>query len=160
MKFIQITNSGVVNWDNYFDYIKKISNRLPANVLEYAENFKHYSLTDKESLHDAWLENLSLDEIRSSGKVILSLTFLGPYHDRNMTFNYYGVSKYQFKVDLGELPNMLHGDVFVHEIREKNGKVEHEILFSTESTMMITCETFDYQEEKLSTQLIPEKPIS
>lgn len=149
MQYIKIDSDGIVHWDNYFNYIESISNKLPLHIYEYAKDFKHYSLSDKESLHDAWLDKFALCENRTSKEALLILDFLGSHHDRVLKFSYESIISYEIKGCLSDSFISPHGDVFIHEIREKDGAIEHEILFSTKSKIIVTCKNILFNSMKL-----------
>ena len=53
---------GPAGWefDPYFNYVELIKTELPQALYEFASDYDNYNLTSHTSLHDAWLEELSI----------------------------------------------------------------------------------------------------
>jgi hypothetical protein len=137
MKFVHVDpNSREVTWDRYFEYLQEVSGKLPASLQNYASNWEHYSLDGANTLHDAWLIEVSLDYRQEN----LTLLFIGPKHDRRHQLNYLGVSSYHIDIRA----EYRHGDrdVFVHEFRlEDDGQCSHEIQFSNLGRIVVKAES-------------------
>jgi hypothetical protein len=135
MKYVEIDErTGTVSWDRYFDYIKSIKGQLPPDLYAYASNWDHYSLDSKASLHDAWLTTARFSYQESE----MILEFLGPWHDRTIVYRYIGVKAYAFNLVVTGGPG--EADVLAHEFRIEDGRLAHEIVFSTRKEISVICE--------------------
>ena len=149
MQYI-LTSRGI-DLDPYFAYLATVQGQLPAHVASFAGDPRHYSLSDHESLHDAWLESVEVRE-ESSGEraevrwTTITIRLLGPFHDCTHVLRYTGVRRYELAaagVRAG------HGDVYTHEVRlaQDGISIEHELLFAgrTEARMLIECADFTHE---------------
>lgn len=160
MEHIFKDERGVVHFDSYFTYLKSVKECLPPHVYVFASDFKHYSLHDHASLHDAWLDYLHIiepaeGERRELRKIEIDVCFLGPFHDRRIFLSYKNVTGYSLQTspDFVALPSRRigHGDLLIHEIRiHPSGDIIHEMEFSRGSTLLIACSDLTYREEILS----------
>jgi hypothetical protein len=150
MKYIKDTAAG---WllDDYFAYIESCGKMDPA-TRDFAIDRSRYDLSSHGSLHDAWLDRLSLTEdasgsrhqIRPLGAV---LEFLGPYHDRRFRFTYSGVKKYLMA---GNAPSNGHGDLLMHEFSlDDRELITHEMIFSSGSSLLLVFERLEFEEQLL-----------
>lgn len=146
-------------WDlqRYFEYLEGIRERLPTDVYNFAVDRQNYALESHQSLHDAWLDCLSISEPATgdrseSRNIQIDCRFLGPYHDLNIHLTYFKVSDYSLTNPVGfEAPPTIavgHGDLLVHEVSlTDDGSVIHELRFSRGSIFRITCATFSHRVE-------------
>lgn len=143
------------SWDDYMAYLQTVKTKLPSNVYEFATASWHYDPRDHRSLHDSWVERLSVREIahaeRNRARVLaLEIELLAPYHDGSTTLVYETVTRYELLLPAGATQGhrpvpQWHGDWNVDEIRlSAAGNVEHEILFSTGASWLIECATFSH----------------
>ena len=143
-----ILTSRGIDFDAYLAYLATVRDRLPAHVAAFAADSRHYSLTDHESLHDAWLESVVVrEDARGTRREVRStaveIALLGPFHDRTHVLRYAGVRRYEFA---GSAVATGHGDLYVHEVRlARDGvSIEHELLFQAPpggaaSRLLIEC---------------------
>jgi len=149
-----ILTSRGIDFDAYLAYFATVRDRLPAHVVAFASDSRHFSLTDHESLHDAWLESVVVredargehGEVRSTA---VEISLLGPFHDRRHVLRYAAVRRYEF---VGPGVGRGHGDLHVHEVRlARDGvSIEHELLFhghrdGAPSRMLIECADFTHE---------------
>ena len=147
-------------WDlkRYFQYLAEVEKQLPLEVFAFASDPRNYDIESHQSLHDAWLECLSITEpaagMRSEVRNIrIDCRFLGPYHDLDIHITYFDVAEYSLTNPAGFLtpPTVAvgHGDLLMHEVRRDDGggAIVHELLFSRGSVFKITCATFYHRVE-------------
>lgn len=146
MSNIEQLENGSIGWDKYFQYIENNKGKFSEKLYDYISNFKHYSLSDRESLHDAWLEGLLIKESDCDGKRLLNIkvVYLGPYHDRKFEFSYVGVTEYLIS-NSGKNDGQ-HGDVFVHEFSVEKTGYCHEVKFSSESVIRIYFKEMEFNQ--------------
>jgi hypothetical protein len=148
-------NSG----DRYFVYLRSIQNRLPVHVFEFASNDDHYNLTSHSSLHDAWLESVVISEPwegkrQQSRSITVTISLLGPYHDRQITLEYREVCHIAIDVPdeyaMSPSYRVGNGDLLHHEIRfEEPDVIVHDIQFSRGSRYLIKCHDLIHREVAL-----------
>lgn len=158
MHYILDDQTAGINFCNYFSYLRSIEARLPKHIFEFASNPQHYDLTSHSSLHDAWLEGLTINEEPRNkiGQLGLEvhLVLLGPFHDRKIHLKYSQVKAVQFhwpSSSIGPEKEPVHRDVITHEIRlDSDGLLTHELLFDQKRTLSISFRDFAHQEELIS----------
>jgi hypothetical protein len=160
MEHIFKDERGVVHFDSYFMYLESVKERLPPHVYVFASDFKHYSLHDHASLHDAWLDHLHIVELAEGErselrKIEIEACFLGPFHDRRIFLSYKNVTGYSLQTSphFAALPlhHVGHGDLLIHELRfHPSGNMIHEMEFSRGSTLLIRCSDLTHREELFS----------
>ena len=150
MEHLKRDASGGWQFDPYFAYLGTIQEQLSESAYAFASTWTHYSLDSPSSLHDAWLEELVVTEASSGARseirrTKLTLRFLGPQHDRHLVLHYSDVIDY--RVD-GKGVSKGHGDLIVHEVSvSPDGHVVHELLFDSETSMLIKCGDLRFAEE-------------
>lgn len=157
MRFIYTDEMGVTHFDAYFNYLSSVKDRFPRPLYEFAGDKTRYSLSDAKTMHDSWIEKLSVEEgVEKDGLnrrfVSIETRFLGPYHDRHFYFRYQQVVAYTFNhpEKFAAPPKFGHGDVLVQEflITDRHD-ISHEILFSSGSRLHIICREIDVMETLL-----------
>jgi hypothetical protein len=149
-----------IDFDRYRVYVESIRSKLPTHVYAFASNPSYFNLDSCSSLHDAWLEKLTVRE-RASGEqrqirqLEIQLCLFGHYHDRWIHLNYAGVTQYSFhkapKYGEPRYSHSAHGDLFTHEIRlGHDGLLLHELLFEKGSSLLIECADITHSEEMIS----------
>lgn len=136
MYWLKNDKNGVVNFDQYFNYIESVKESLPLRVYGFASNWDMYSLESPSSLHDSWMESFYIKEDGKGNRkqvreCTAKLALLGAFHDRRIILEYSEVQSYT--VHSIELTNGFrgHADLALHELRAgDDGSVEHEIRFS------------------------------
>jgi hypothetical protein len=153
MRFIFPDEHGLVQFDKYFEYLESIRGKMPKHVHDFAANPARYSLTHRDSLHDAWVVFVSLTEVNSEAndkrrEMGMELRLLGPYHDRYFDFSYREIDNYI--LDLPERANGplgAHGDLLYQEFRLTDaGRLCHEALFSSGRRFYVECGQLSVQE--------------
>ena len=160
MEHIFKDERGVVHFDLYFTYLESVKELFPSHVYAFAANSQHYSLHDRTSLHDAWLDYLHIiepaeGERKELRKIEIEACFLGPFHDRRIFLSYKNVTGYSLQTspDFVALPSnhIGHGDLLIHELRiHPSGDIIHEMEFSRGSTLLIRCGDLIHREELIS----------
>jgi hypothetical protein len=139
-------------WVAYRKYLFSVQGRLPVDVFEFATARWHYDPADHRSLHDSWLQDMTVAEEQLEGaeesgrrRTTIELVLLAPYHDGVTTLFYSNVEAYTLSLQSSGEPNRhysTHGDWLVDEIRlSEQSKVLHEISFSSGAHFLIECET-------------------
>jgi hypothetical protein len=157
MEHIINPESKGIDFDRYLAYLKTIQNKVPEHIYAFASDSRYFDFSSKTSLHDAWLESMTVREntlgLRNEDRRLeIQLCLFGPYHDRHIHLKYSGVERYTFSTPSrhGEprYTHTAHGDLLTHEIRlGENGLFVHEILFERGSTFLIEFADFSHHEE-------------
>jgi hypothetical protein len=159
MKYILNSEKKGIDFGRYSAYVESIRNKLPAHIYAFASNPCHFNLDSHSSLHDAWLETLTVREAASGERnhirrLEIHLCLLGPYHDRRIHLKYAEVAQYSFFTPprYGEprYEHTAHGDLLTHEIRfGHNDLLIHELLFERDATLLIECSDITHSEEAI-----------
>jgi hypothetical protein len=157
MEYIINNTTEGIDYSRYLKYLLTIRADLPDHIYAFASDAKHFDLSAKSSLHDAWLESLTVREDASGSRneirrLEVKLCLLGPYHDRLIHITYSGVERYLFdspaKTGVARYIHTAHGNLLTHEIRlETGGLFVHEILFERGSTLLVEFSGFSHREE-------------
>lgn len=157
MKYILTDKEGTTNFDEYFKYIESIKNNIPSHLYSFASDSKYYGLNSRESLHDAWLNNLNIvepakGERKESRAIEIEANFLGSYHDRTIKLQYKEVLAFELKTpeEFSAPPSFEigHGDLLYHELTlEGKETLVHEMEFSRGSVFIIKCKNIIHSEE-------------
>ena len=153
MKYI-LSETGEIELDSYFDYLESISSYLSYSVKRFALDSDRYKLNNCKSLHDAWIDQITIYEKRQNPvpKCRVELFLLSQCHTRIIQIVYMGVIAYRLSGHqsfIGENVNKstFHGDILTHEIRlNKKKKLVHEIIFHDKTNFKITCDDFEVTE--------------
>jgi hypothetical protein len=148
---------GEIDYGIYEKYVQSIREKLPEHIYAFAANPNHFDLRSHSSLHDAWLESLTVKEAATGERneirrLEVKISLLGPFHDRRIHLHYTGVTRYLFdtpaQYDDRRYEHTAHGDLFTHEIRlGHNGLFVHELLFERDATLLIECSDIQHSEE-------------
>ena len=154
-----------IDFTRYAAYIESIRHKLPPHIYSFASGPRYFDLSSHSSLHDAWLESLTVREVASGPsqeirRIEIELCFLGPFHDRRIRLHYTGVARYTFTTPprYGEprFEHAAHGDLLTHEIRlGHDGLFIHELLFERDATFLIECSDIRHSEESVTKPGIP-----
>ena len=157
MKYIYQDISGVTHFDQYFEYLERIKNKLPKSLYEFAADQSRYTLTGPQTTHDSWLVFITVQEDAPTEEnglrpIRIELRLLGPYHDRYFDFSYQRISNYTF--DLPKSSNLPpysgHGDLLFQEFRlSDDNKLCHELQFSSGRRFYVECDQITIQETVL-----------
>ena len=157
MHHILNSDSFGIDFTRYSSYIESIRHKIPEHVYKFASDHRHFDLTSHSSLHDSWLETLTVREVKESTsdnvrKLEVTLRLFGPFHDRHINIRYVGVTEYSFvmpsRIGHPRHQHISHGDLYTHEVRVgADGLLTHEILFEGDSTLLIVCTDFLHWEE-------------
>ncbi len=138
----------------YARYLESIRYQLPAHIYAFASDSRHFDLNSHSSLHDAWLETLTILETASGERsqirqLEVQLCLLGPFHDLRIHLHYTGVTQYRF-ITPPRYDHPAHGDLLTHEVRlGHDGLLVHELLFERDATFLIECADFRHSEEPI-----------
>ena len=146
MKNISYDGNGGLCFDNYFKYLESISEYLGQELYSFFADWERYNLDSPKSLHDAWLCGFYF-KTKADGKSDsprLTLEFLGPYHDRKISFHYLKPSN----IDLFELEILSERnlDVETHEVIFEGSNMKHSIYFEDNKHITITSASIRYTE--------------
>ena len=146
-----------IDFDLYASYVESIRHKIPEHVYAFASDPQHFDLTSHSSLHDSWIDTLTVREVKENTnsearKLEVILRLFGPFHDRYINFRYVGVTEYSFvmpsRIGHPRYQHISHGDLYTHEVRmDADGLLTHEILFEGDSTLLIVCADFVHWEE-------------
>jgi hypothetical protein len=149
MEHLKRNAAGVWQFDPYFAYLASVRDRVPEHVYAFASDWAHYALDSPRSLHDSWIEELSVREHAagppSGGRQTeITLRFLGPMHDRIQVLRYSDVQSYRVTAD--ETAGG-HGDLLVHELRlDEHGTLVHELLFASGAAIVVQFADLVYED--------------
>jgi len=154
------------SFDSYIHYLKQNKDGFNESVYTFASSTERHNLESPHSLHDAWLTSITIKENRKrespfNPKLGIEIVLFGPMHDRNIILNYAGVASYTIngiknKINIGDT---FQGDITCHQVTlNENGLIMHEILFTSKSNIIITCEEFGCVEE-IYTPPLPEEKL-
>ena len=149
-----VTDRGI-DFAAYKAYLAGIEHQLPLHVAAFARDSRYYALDTPETLHDAWLESLTVTEPATGDRhqerqTQVELRCLGAFHDRIHVLTYTGVRRYAFS---GNSVGAGHGDLYTHEVRlaADGVGVEHELVFVRhrsgvwEATILVECAEFTHR---------------
>jgi hypothetical protein len=148
---------GHLDFKGYLRYLASIQARLPMHVFAFASDPSHYDLHSRSSLHDAWLQSLTIGETAQGERqevrrTEIRLLLLGPNHDRQIHLHYRGVEAYSFRSPArhGEprYVHTAHGDLLTHAVWvNAAGLVVHDIVFERGTTLRIECTDIQHTQE-------------
>jgi hypothetical protein len=160
MEHIVNSETEGIDWTRYSRYVESIRDQLPSHVLAFASDSRYFDLSSRSSLHDAWLESLTVIEVATGERqeirrMEVSISLLGAYHDRRIHLHYTGVTRYSFSAPprYGEprYKHTAHGNLFAHEIRlGQDGLLVHELLFERDATFLIECSDIRHSEDRIA----------
>ena len=149
-----------IDFTRYSRYVESIRDRLPPHIHAFASDSRYFDLSSHSSLHDAWLESLTVREVATGERgevrgMEVALRLLGPFHDIRIHLHYIGVTRYSFNAPprYGEprYEHTAHGDLVTHEIRLGHGGLfVHELLFERDATFFIECSDIRHSEEGIT----------
>ena len=159
MQYILNDQSEGIDFGRYLAYLESVRDRLPAHIYAFASNSCHFDLKSRNSLHDAWLEELAVREVASGERhevrtAQIEIRLLGPYHDRRIHLLYDDVTEYRFELPPGggnpRYEHTAHGDLYTHEIcLAAGGRLTHELLFERNSTFFVECANITHWETSI-----------
>jgi hypothetical protein len=157
MQYILTDEAKGIDYAGYLRYLQTFRSELPDHIYAFASDPRHFDLSSASSLHDAWLESLTLRELASGSRnenrqLEARLCLLGQYHDRIIHLVYSGVERYVFdspaRAGEARYAHTAHGDLVTHEIRlGSHGLFVHEFLFERGSTLLVEFGGFSHHEE-------------
>ena len=125
------------SFDGYLALLNEWQGRLPKHVYDFAGDIERHNLTSPRSLHDAWVESITVSEHRNDerpfdARLQIQLVLLGPMHDRKFSLVYTGVARFE----LGGVSNQhnvndtFHGDLLKHRVILDADGIENPSRFS------------------------------
>jgi len=143
---------GWTGFDVYFAYLAGIRERLGEELYAFAADFDRYGPHARGSLHDAWLQRLTLapQDVRAHPLCMgLELELLGPWHDRILRLRYQDVSGYSLTQALSG--RSAPRDLLCHELRldETGELLEHFLEFDDGFSILASCRSMSFEESML-----------
>lgn len=137
-------------FDNYIEYMERNKKKFPTRVFDFATDVNRHKLDSPHSLHDSWMTSITIKENRNSKRPFdpnptIEIELLGQMHDRDIILSYFGVENYKIKglKNPYNWGDTYQGDILCHEVRlNKKGFIIHEIVFASESKIVIACKDF------------------
>jgi hypothetical protein len=146
-----------IQFGDYLQALESYRDQLPPEVAAFACDETRFALHHPSSLHDAWVEQISICESRAMDQkpsaISIVLTLLGPMHDRWIILTYEEVSTYLITggKNPNSTPHTLHGDIWTHEVRlSKQQEVVHEIAVGDGGSIEVTCKMFQVEERAIT----------
>lgn len=148
MKYIVRDENGSFDLRRYEEYLDRKCSQLDGLIEgERLTSLERFDLSGPASFHDARFEGLSADVQSgnaSDGCRRVSLRLKGAYFDRYFLLTYEQVSFLSIGV-----PDQ-NADLLVHEVRDEDGGVVHELLFDGPRTITVACERLEFKEELIA----------
>src|SRR5688572_9623138 len=98
MNYIVSPNKDGIQFGDYLEALESYRDQLPPEVAAFASDEDRFTLNHPSSLHDAWVEQISISESRSiddlPAEIRIVVNLLGQMHDRWIILTYEGVSAY------------------------------------------------------------------
>ena len=141
-------------YKQYNEYLESLRDKLPTAAFAFATASWHYDPQAPRCPHDAWLDQLKIEEIVPDQAEIqqrhvdLYARLLGAYHNGYIELMYkrvqnYTLTKHMHKWIQGGI-NHGHWDWLIDEIRlSEQGLVLHEVVFDG-AHWLIECEDVEY----------------
>jgi hypothetical protein len=158
MKYV-VPWGGGGDYGPYMRYLESVKHVMPIELFAFASNKENYDLNSPNSLHDVWLEEWNVAEVRQSAErldrlIQINSRFLGPRHDRYICLVYKSVQHYAMHnpEEFGMPPRSGHGDLLIHELTiVREGLFEHELRFSRGTVFEVQFREFEHRIEMIST---------
>jgi hypothetical protein len=146
MQFITRSPDNSYIIDSYVNYLRTNATHFPDGALSFATSSWHYDWNDHLCPHDSWLRSFTMLEVGSGPreadrKTNIIVEFLGSFHDIIFSIEYMNIRSYSLDCSTKLNDRRGHGDWVVDELvlSQENGKIIHEILFSTDISWKIEC---------------------
>lgn len=140
--------------NEYRDYLKSISDKLPPSAREFALADWRLDPAFHECPHDSWVEFVKISEIASGERrqnrhINIDVRLLGAYHDGYLDLCYKNVVQYELrKSDSWDS----HGDWLYDEVRlSDNNLVLHEIELASDIIWLIECKDIEFNWKSFET---------
>lgn len=140
-------------YQRYNEYLESLRDKLPAAAFSFATAPWHYNPQDPRCPHDAWLEQLTVEELAPDPNEVqqrhveIHVRLLGAYHDGHIELVYKRVQNYTLTKHMHKWMsgiNQGHHDWLIDEIRlSDQGFVLHEVMFDG-AHWLIECEDVAY----------------
>jgi hypothetical protein len=144
-----------LDFKSYIKHMKDSKEVMPSELYNFASNPKHYELNDAQSLHDAWVSSIVIEEMRDTNRPFnaslkICIKLLGQQHDRSLTLNYLDVKSYAFSGNKNELnPNdTFHGDILDHRVAVNSDSFGHTLHARSGSAFKVVFGRFSYHEQR------------
>jgi hypothetical protein len=130
LKHIYTDENRINRFDKYFSYIDSIKAHLPESLYLFASDVSRYELSNRKSLHDAWIEEITIQnqyvENSIESKIYLKLVLAS---GAGVSICYAGVQGHE----IHGIPSMWPDkatDLLTHEVSlEPNGLYSHALVF-------------------------------
>lgn len=134
----------------YYSYLDSIRPFITQSVYNYAIADWHYDSTIHYSPHDAILKKIDMVDNGRKG-LNLNMVLISAYQDYELEFIYKNVLSYSINC-VPHINKVYDKSVSVHgeflwdsiEYDKKNNLTNHHIVFSSDSKIIVSCESFDF----------------
>jgi hypothetical protein len=140
----------MANFVRYRSYLAEMQDRLPSSVHALATSDWYYDARDPRCPHDAWLEQIRIEEPASGERreqrsLSIHVRLVGAYHNGFIGFHYAGVRSYSLALTRG-LEG--HSDWLFDEFRlSEQGFVLHEIEWAAGGRWLIEATNLNFSWE-------------
>jgi hypothetical protein len=135
------------NFARYRAFLAEVQGRLPTSVHTLATADWYYDTRDSRCPHDAWLEQITIEEPASGERreqrsLSIHVRLFGAYHDGFIQFRYSGVNSYNLALSRGREG---HSDWLFDEFRlSEHGLVLHEIEWAADGHWLIEASDVNF----------------
>ena len=134
----------------YHSYLDSIRPYITQSVYDYAIADWHYDATSHYSPHDAVLKKINMIDSGEKG-LGLEITLINAYEDYILNFSYQNIASYSIHC-VPELDKIYDKSVSIHgtflwdsiEYDPRNSLINHHIVFSSDTKIIISCKNFDF----------------
>jgi hypothetical protein len=136
-----------VNFARYRAFLAEVEARLPPSVHALATADWYYDPRDPRCPHDAWLEQITIEEPASGERreqrsLSIQVRLFGAHHDGVIQFGYSGVNSYTLGLSHGREG---HSDWLFDEFRlSGQGLVLHEIEWAAGGRWLIEASDVNF----------------
>jgi len=140
-------DKGVICFDRYFEYLRKIAQGMPGPLAVFAMDPGRYELNGPRTLHDGWLKSLNvIKEYGDPECTVNTSVYIGlrlPTNGAILTLSYFGVLQLQTTLEPTRWP-IRPVDLLVHEFTQKNsGEFQHLLQFDRGVGIRVTFTSFE-----------------
>ncbi len=150
LEFSKSIGAGKKPFSAYQDYLKTVKDKLSPTLYEFTLNPDKHG--GDESMHDAWIEEISIVEKRdkeNDGQIDIRLKFIGPQHDRFFEFYCSNVESYQLGLKERRFASG-HGDILCFEVSIENEWTVIAFWLATQDILFVKATNIEVKESLIS----------